>query len=124
MLVQNIKSGEKVINSGLPKPQSHVIIELVEYVPDSIVSKTVIKKTNGGVTATSFDEGEKLCETTTEQDIYVQIIDGKAEVSINNIDHKLNLGEGIVIPANTLHCFKAEEQFKMITTMITAVAQA
>jgi quercetin dioxygenase-like cupin family protein len=121
MKTQSIKSGEEVTNNGLPKSQSHTILEIVEYVPDSIVSKTVIKQSDSGVTATSFDEGEKLCEKTTEYDTYVQIIAGKADVTINSIDHKLNLGEGIIIPAGTLHCFKAEEKFKMITTVIASI---
>jgi quercetin dioxygenase-like cupin family protein len=90
----------------------------VEYVPDSIVSKTIIKKSTGAVTATSFDEGEDLCERKTEFDTYVQIIDGEAEVTIGGELHELKLGEGIVIPENTLYCFNAKEQFKMITTTI------
>jgi quercetin dioxygenase-like cupin family protein len=121
MKTQKIKSGEEATNSGLPKSQSHTILEIIEYVPDSIVSKTVIKHSNGGITATSFDEGEKFCEKMMKSDMYVQIIDGKAVVTIDKIDHKLNLGEGIIIPANSLHCFKAEEKFKMITTVITSI---
>lgn len=116
-----IKSDGEGINSGLPKSLPHMIVEIIEYVPDSIVSKTVIEHSNGGITATSFDEGEKFCEKTVGHDIYVQIIDGKAHVTIDKIDHKLNLGEGIIIPANTLHCFMAEEKFKMITTVIKSI---
>ncbi|WP_430401608.1 cupin domain-containing protein [Fluviicola sp.] len=122
MKAQDIKPVEEVTNSGLSKSQSHVMLEIIEYVPYSIVSKTVIKQSNGSVIATSFDEGEKFCEKTIKSDIYVQIIDGKAVVTIDNIDHKLNLGEGIIIPGNSLHCFKAEEKFKMITTIITSIA--
>lgn len=101
-----------------PQSQKHIIVEIVEYVPDSIVSKTVILKTSGNVAVTSFDEGEKLCEKTVEYDTYVQIIEGIAEVTINANEYTLTLGEGIVIPAHTSHCFKADEQFKMITTII------
>jgi quercetin dioxygenase-like cupin family protein len=102
----------------LPKSRSHMIVEIVEYVPDSIVTKTIIKKSGGDVTATSVDAGEEFCETIMEFDIYVQVIDGKASVTIDKKEFNLNLGEGIVIPANVLHCFHADEQFKMITTMI------
>jgi quercetin dioxygenase-like cupin family protein len=112
------QSGKETGNTGFPQSQSHIIVELTEYIPDSIVSKTVVKKTGGDVTASSFDEGEKLCEKSIEYDTYVQIIDGKAEVTISNKDYKLNLGEGMIIPAHALHCFKADEQFKMLTTII------
>ncbi len=112
------QAGEEPRKNELPKSESHIIVEIVEYVPDSVVTKTVVKKSGGDVTATSVDEGEELCEKTSEFDTYVQIIDGKADVTIGKKEFKLKLGEGIVIPANTVHCFNADEQFKMITTII------
>jgi quercetin dioxygenase-like cupin family protein len=40
------------------------------------------------------------------------------EVIINEKKYKLRLGEGIIIPAHTSHCFNAHQQFKMISTII------
>lgn len=118
MPTDTIQAGEEIRKNELPKLTPHIIVEIVEYIPGSVVSKTIIKKSGGDITATSVDEGEEFCETTVEFDIYVQIIDGKAEVTIGTERFKLELGEGIVIPANILHCFHADEQFKMITTII------
>jgi quercetin dioxygenase-like cupin family protein len=100
------------------KSKVHIIVEIIEYVPNSVVSKTIIKKTTGNVTVSSFDEGEELAEKTSPFDNYIQIIDGAAEVIINEKTYKLRLGEGIVIPAHASHCFNANEQFKMISTVI------
>ena len=110
-------------SSGSPVPEmekskTHIIVEIIEYVPNSIVSKTIIKKTTGNITVSSFDEGEELAEKKSPYDNYIQIIDGAAEVIINEKTYKLKLGEGIVIPANAPHCFNANEQFKMISTVI------
>ncbi|MBP6511240.1 MAG: cupin domain-containing protein [Bacteroidia bacterium] len=102
----------------LEKAKSHIIIEIIEYVPNSIVSKTIIKKTTGNITVSSFDEGEELATKTSPFDNYIQIIDGVAEVVINDKPYQLKLGEGIIIPAHALHCFTANEQFKMISTVI------
>ena len=103
---------------GLPKSQAHIILEVVEYVLDSIVCKTIIKNIGGKLSVVAFDEGEKFCEKLSEYDLYVQVIDGNAEVTIDHKDLKIKLGESIIIPVNTWHCFKAKEQFKMITTII------
>lgn len=103
---------------GLPKGKSHIIIEIIEYVPNAVVSKTIIKKTTGNITALSFAMGEELGEKTMPFDTYVQIIDGGAEVTINDKTMSLKLGEGIIIPAHAKQCFHANEQFKMITTTI------
>lgn len=102
----------------LPKAIAHIILEIVEYVPHTIARKTIIKKADNSLTAVSFDEGEIFCEKTTEEDTYVQVIDGNAEVTIGKKDFKLKLGESIIIPQNTLYCFIANEPFKMIITII------
>ena len=102
----------------LEKSKSHIIVEIIEYVPNAVVSKTIIKKTTGNVTAMSFDAGEELGEKTTPYDTFVQIIDGAAEVIIDKKKHQLDLGVGIIIPAHQTHCFNANRKFKMILTVI------
>ncbi len=102
----------------MKKSEIRIIVEIIEYIPNSVVSKTIIKKTTGNVTVSSFDAGEELGEKTSPFDMFIQIIDGAADVSINEKNYKLKLGEGIVIPAHASHCFNAHEQFKMISTII------
>ncbi|NNV55868.1 cupin domain-containing protein [Limnovirga soli] len=102
----------------LEKAKSHIIVEIIEYLPNSVVSKTIIKKSTGNITAMSFDVGEELSEKTIPFDTYVQIIHGTALLTISKVKHQLKLGEGIVIPAHSLHHFNANEQFKMISTVI------
>ena len=102
----------------LVKSKSHIIVEIIEYIPNSVVSKTIIKKTTGNITVTSMDAGEELAEKISPFDSYIQVIDGEAELIINEIKYKLKLGEGIIIPAHARHCFNANQQFKMISTII------
>src|SRR3982750_3765468 len=104
-------------NIELEKSKPHIIVEIIEYIPNSIVIKTIIKKTTGNITVTSLDAGEELEEKTYPFDTYVQIIDGAAQLIINDKKYRLRLGEGIIIPAHSSHCFNANEQFKMISTM-------
>jgi quercetin dioxygenase-like cupin family protein len=104
--------------SELEKSKTHIIVEIIEYVPHAVVSKTIIKKTTGNITVSSFDTGEELAEKTSPFDNYIQIIDGAAELIINNKKYQLRLGEGIIIPAHAAHCFNAHQQFKMISTII------
>lgn len=105
-------------NNGLTQSQKHIILEIVEYVPNSTVRKTIIKKKGGSITAMSVDEGEMFCEKTSKCDTYVQVIDGKAEVIIDNQNFNLQVGDGIIIPQQTVYCFIANEEFKLITTII------
>jgi len=106
------------ITGGQEKEKAHIIVEIIEYVPNSVVSKTIVKKTTGSVTVSSFDEGEELAEKTSPFDNYIQIIDGNAELEINREKFYLKLGQGIIIPAHARYCFNANEQFKILSTVI------
>ena len=100
------------------KGKPHIVVQIIEYMPNAVVSKTIIRKTTGNVTVMSFAIGEESAEKTSPFDNYVQIIDGAAEVIINEKKIMVKLGEGIIIPAHTSHCFNATEQFKMVSTII------
>jgi len=106
------------LNEELDKGKEHIIVEIIEYVPNAVVSRTIIKKASGNVTVSSVDAGEELAEKTSPYDNFIQIIDGMAELYLNNEKHVLRLGSGFIIPANTLHSFNASQQFKMISTII------
>ena len=111
-------TSNQIDNIELEKSKPHIIVEILEYVPSSILIKTIIKKTTGNITVTAVDAGEELAEKTSPFDMFIQIIDGAAQVEIRDKKYKLGLGEGIVIPAHSPHCFNATEQFKMISTTI------
>ena len=57
------------------------IVEVLQYVPNTILSKIIIKKTTGSVTALSFDAGEVLSAKVLPFDTLLQVIDGEAEVT-------------------------------------------
>ncbi|MAO64118.1 MAG: cupin [Balneola sp.] len=100
------------------KSKALIIVEIIEYVPDSVVIKTIIKKSTGNISAVSFDTGEKLEEKTSPFDTFIQIIDGKAEIIIDGNSQLLETGQSIIIPAHSPNSIKANNRFKMISTII------
>jgi quercetin dioxygenase-like cupin family protein len=105
-------------NTEVEKSRAFIIVEIIEYVPNSVVIKTIIKKTTGNVSAVSFDSGEALSEKISPFDTFIQVIDGKAEILIDDISSFLATGESIIIPAHSRHTIRANEKFKMISTVI------
>jgi quercetin dioxygenase-like cupin family protein len=95
-----------------------IIVEIIEYVPNSVVSKTIIKKSTGTVSVVAIDTGEGLTEKTAPFDTFAQIIEGRAEILINGNSNILETGQSIIVPAYTAHVVKAKERFKMILTII------
>ncbi|MHC4119489.1 MAG: cupin domain-containing protein [Planctomycetota bacterium] len=100
--------------------QGRELAGLVDYSDDSIVSKTILDKAVGTITLFAFDAGQKLSEHTAPYDAVVQVLDGKARLTIGGQDKELDRGEIIIMPADVPHAVNAEERFKMLLTMIRA----
>jgi quercetin dioxygenase-like cupin family protein len=92
--------------------------DLIKYQENAVVSSEIIKKDAGTVTVFAFDKGQGLSEHTAPFDALVNIIDGRAEVSISGKLFTVKEGEMIVMPANKPHSLKAMEKFKMLLVMI------
>ncbi|HEX2606534.1 MAG TPA: cupin domain-containing protein [Flavisolibacter sp.] len=113
-----MENKENPENQELERSKSHIIVEIIEYVSNSVVSKTIIKKSTGNISVMSFDSGEGLTEKTSPFETFAQIIEGRANIVIDNKSHLLETGMGIVIPAHTLNFIEPNGRFKMILTII------
>ena len=109
---------KKPEHNELEKSKAHITVEIIEYMPNSVVIKTIIKKSTGNISVMSFDSGEGLTEKTSPFDTYAQIIEGKANIVIDKVSHLLETGQGIIIPAHSPNFTKPNGRFKMILTII------
>ena len=105
-------------NKEVEKSKAHIIVEIIEYVANSVVIKTILKKSTGNISVMSFDSGEGLIEKTTAFDTFIQIIDGNAEIVIDGQSNFLQTGQSIVVPAHTPNFVSPNGRFKMIQTVI------
>jgi len=113
------KVHKEEINTGeMEKSKAHIVVEIIEYMTNSVVIKTIIKKSTGNISIMSFDNGEGLTEKTSPFDTFAQIIEGTANIVISKVSHLLQSGQGIVIPAHAPNFIKPNGRFKMIQTII------
>lgn len=96
------------------------LANLAGYQDGAVVSRTVIDKPVGTITAFAFDAGEGLSEHTAPYDAFVQVLDGEAEINIDGKAHNVTAGEIIIMPANIPHSLRAVQRFKMLLVMIRA----
>jgi quercetin dioxygenase-like cupin family protein len=94
--------------------------ELVAYQAGAVVSRTLVNKEGGTVTAFAFDEGQGLSEHTAPYDALVVAVEGEVDIKISGKGFHLSEGEMIVMPANRPHALRATKRFKMILVMIRA----
>jgi quercetin dioxygenase-like cupin family protein len=112
------KKLKNINKNEIEKSRAHIIVEILEYMPNAIVIKTIIKKSTGNISVMSFDAGEGLTEKASPFDTFAQIIEGEAEIVIDKISNILKSGEGIVIPAHSPNFIKPNGRYKMILTII------
>jgi quercetin dioxygenase-like cupin family protein len=105
---------------GIEKLETQVmsLVDSIDYQDDSVVSREIINKKTGTITAFAFDEGQGLSEHTAPFDAVVQILDGEAELTIGGKVLNAFSGQMVIMPANVPHSVKATKKFKMLLTMI------
>ncbi len=94
------------------------LAELVQYQPGAVVSRTIMKRPSGTVTAFAFDEGEGLSEHTAAFDALVIMIEGMSEITVEGVAHRLAAGDILRLPSGRPHALKALARFKMLLVMI------
>ena len=88
--------------------------DLINYAEGQVVSKTLIQNDSLGITLFAFAKGEGISTHESKGDAVVTALDGKGEITIDDVKYTLQAGETIVMPANHPHAVYGTDNFKMI----------
>ena len=102
----------------IPHSEAFTLQDEVNYQPGQIVSKTLAQNKHRSLTLFAFDKGEEISTHASEGDAMVMALDGVGKITIDGVEHFLNAGETIVMPADTPHAVYAKEQFKMLLIVV------
>lgn len=94
------------------------IKSLTDYQKGSVVSRMVVNKKAGTVTAFAFEAGEGLSEHSAPFDALVIGIEGEAEIPIGGVSHTVREGDILIMPANVPHAVHPVTRFKMMLVLI------
>ena len=106
------------MTKGIPAAEAVSAADLVAYQDGAVVSRELVRKGTGTVTAFAFDEGQGLSEHTTPFDALAHVLEGEAEIVIAGTPHRVAAGAIILMPGGQPHALRAVRRFKMILTMI------
>ena len=93
---------------------------LADYQEGSVVSRMVVNKKAGTVTAFAFEAGEGLSEHSAPFDALVIGLEGEAEIPIGGEPHIVKKGDMLIMPANVPHAVHPITRFKMLLVLIHA----
>lgn len=104
--------------SEFDKSKIFAIEGMNHFIPQGIFIKSILTRNTGNVNAVFIDSGQQITEKFSRFDQLIQIVEGKADVQIDDDWFMLTSGESIIIPAQTQNTIKANERSKLISTII------
>jgi quercetin dioxygenase-like cupin family protein len=90
----------------------------VSAAPGQVVSKTLAQNDAVSVTLFAFSQGEEISTHESQGDAMVLVLEGTGRFTVAGVPHVCRAGESIVMPARKPHAVYAEEDFKMLLTVV------
>lgn len=94
------------------------LINVLEYSSNAILVKNIKIENNCVIQAFVFDFGKVQSFERSPYSRFIHIIEGKAEVVINENSTFMQMGDSIIIPAYTFSSVEANQKFKMICVTV------
>ncbi len=95
----------------------------VAAAPGQIVSKTLAQNDAVSLTLFAFSKGEEIGTHSSEGDAMALVLDGCGGFTVGGAKHICHAGECVVMPAGIPHAVYAEENFKMLLTVVFPLGQ-
>ena len=103
---------------NLPLSEAVNLAGLVNIEPGKIISRTFVQRPEVTLTLFSFGAGEGVSTHSAPGDAIVQILEGEAKITIGGNPLIAKTGDIVVMPANIPHAVDAEQDFKMLLTVV------
>ena len=104
------------MDTPLSSPQS--LAGLVDYQPESVVSRVVLRNEGGTLTVFAFAAGQGLSEHSNPNDATILVLEGRVHASVGSHEHTLVEGDSLYLPPSVPHALFPGEPFKMLLTLL------
>ena len=94
------------------------LAQQVEVQPGQIVSKTLAQNNAVSVTLFAFSRGEEISTHASGGDAMVSVLEGPGRFTVDGNVHLCSQGQALVMPAGKPHAVYAQEDFKMLLTVV------
>ena len=94
------------------------IKDKLNYVSNSVEIKTILYEKTGNIIALALDYGKTYRPQPTPYLTFLKVIEGKAELVINDESAYLQYEESMIIPGHTNYTIEANQRFKMLLIIL------
>ena len=103
---------------NIPLSEAVSLAGLVDVEPGKVISRTFVQRPDLSITLFAFAAGEGVSTHSAPGDAMLYVLEGQAKVTIGGKPMTVNAGEVVVMPANIPHGVDAEQDFKMLLTVV------
>ncbi len=95
------------------------LADLVETVPGSVESRTLVQNENFSFTFFGFDKGEGVSAFSVPGDTIIYLFEGRSVITVKERDNiELNPGDSVFVPANNVYSIDSKESSKLIIMLV------
>jgi mannose-6-phosphate isomerase-like protein (cupin superfamily) len=104
-------------NNDIEKGKPFVLVDAIQYVPDSVITKVIELKVTGTVKVIAFAAGTTV-PATSAFDTFILVLDGSGEITIQDHSTTVTVGQAIIVPAHSRSSILAKVPLKIMSTII------
>lgn len=108
----------RTFSESFPAAQSVQLEDMIAVSPDAVVSRTLAKGEAGTLTLFAFDAGQELSEHTAPFDAFVQVLDGRLDLTIAGEVVGVEAGACALMPAGIPHSVEATVASRWVLFML------
>lgn len=105
-------------NNEFEKLIAFNIKDKLNYVSNSVEIKTILYEKTGNIIALALDYGKTYRPQPSPYSTFIKVIEGKAEVVIDDQSAYLQYEESMIIPSHTRYTIEANQRFKMLLIIL------
>ena len=103
---------------NIPGEEGLELAAMVEAGPGQVVSRTLAQNPAVSVTLFAFAKGEEISTHQSEGDAMVTVLEGTGKFTVDGVEHLVQKGEALVMPAGKPHAVYGQEAFKMLLVVV------
>ncbi len=108
----------KPIIQNMEEKKETALKDLISVQKGSIVSKILVQNEHISLTLFSLGQGQEISTHQSDGDALVQVLEGQGHFIIDGADFLIKAGESLLMPHNHPHALKADDDFKMLLTVV------
>ena len=104
---------------NLPIDTPQALAQLLPSKDGQVISMSIFQSTTVQITLLSFGAEESVSEELYFGDTFYYVLEGSLRLRIDTVEHTLQTGEILAVPAGILHELIACEEFKILQITAT-----